>query len=260
MSLIVLAAAAGSPGVTTTVAALARSWPRDLLIVDADPTGGCGLPITFLHGLTSLPDTMTDLVYAARDQRLGEAVSRAVQPLPDCSARLLPGPRSHAQAVALAELWEPLASELTMLGAGERDVIVDLGRLGLAGSATPVLRAADFTGLLTRCDLTSLAATRQWSDQLRDAAAIAGGAPRCALIAVGPAHPYQPREISDALGLPVLGKLRHDARAGALAGRIGSRISSGWTRDVAALGEAIRRQMAENEAILRPATLAGAPR
>ena len=40
MALIVLTSAAGSPGVTTTAVGLALTWPRPVLLVEADPTGG----------------------------------------------------------------------------------------------------------------------------------------------------------------------------------------------------------------------------
>ena len=43
MAVIALASASGSPGVTTTALGLALLWPRPVLLVEADPTGGSGL-------------------------------------------------------------------------------------------------------------------------------------------------------------------------------------------------------------------------
>ena len=42
MAVIALASASGSPGVTTTALGLALLWPRPVLLVEADPTGGSG--------------------------------------------------------------------------------------------------------------------------------------------------------------------------------------------------------------------------
>ena len=40
MAVIVLVSASGSPGVTTAAVGLALSWPRPVLLVEADPTAG----------------------------------------------------------------------------------------------------------------------------------------------------------------------------------------------------------------------------
>ena len=42
MAIVCLASASGSPGVTTTAVGMAFSWPRPVLLVEADPTGGSG--------------------------------------------------------------------------------------------------------------------------------------------------------------------------------------------------------------------------
>ena len=43
MAVVALASASGSPGVTTTALGLALLWPRPVLLVEADPTGGSRL-------------------------------------------------------------------------------------------------------------------------------------------------------------------------------------------------------------------------
>ncbi|MCP5854114.1 hypothetical protein NL323_29700, partial [Klebsiella pneumoniae] len=40
MSLIVLGAAKGAPGVTTAAVALAAVWPRSAVVAECDPSGG----------------------------------------------------------------------------------------------------------------------------------------------------------------------------------------------------------------------------
>jgi hypothetical protein len=61
MSLIVLASASGSPGVTTTALGLALTWPRPVLLVEADPTGGSAVAAGYLRGQLVPPEAMLDL-------------------------------------------------------------------------------------------------------------------------------------------------------------------------------------------------------
>ncbi|MCB0909871.1 MAG: hypothetical protein KDB63_22470, partial [Nocardioidaceae bacterium] len=51
MAVVALASASGSPGVTTTSLGLALAWPRPVLLVEADPTGGSGILAGFFRGL-----------------------------------------------------------------------------------------------------------------------------------------------------------------------------------------------------------------
>ena len=50
MAVIALTSASGSPGVTTTALGLALLWPRPVLLVEADPTGGSGLLAGYFRG------------------------------------------------------------------------------------------------------------------------------------------------------------------------------------------------------------------
>ena len=43
MAVVCLTSASGSPGVTATAVGLAFCWPRPVLLVEADPTGGSGI-------------------------------------------------------------------------------------------------------------------------------------------------------------------------------------------------------------------------
>ena len=61
------------------------------------------------------------------------------RPSADPERLLVAGTRTHAQAAALRDVWEPLAVALGELEANGQDVIVDAGRLGLAGSPQPLL-------------------------------------------------------------------------------------------------------------------------
>src|SRR6188472_228780 len=134
MALIVLASAAGSPGVTTTAVGLALSWPRPVLLVEADPTGGSAILAGYFRGGTAHPAGLIDLAWADRQGSLAAALPGLTLPIPDSQASLLPGIRAHGQSRSLTGLWESLISTLKGLEQTGQDVIVDAGRLGLTGS------------------------------------------------------------------------------------------------------------------------------
>ena len=52
MAIVCLTSGSGSPGVTTTAVGMAFSWPRPVLLAEADPTGGSGVLAGFLRGTT----------------------------------------------------------------------------------------------------------------------------------------------------------------------------------------------------------------
>ena len=66
MAVIALTSASGSPGVTTTALGLALSWPRPVLLVEADPTGASGLLAGYFRGAryyeSGLPGRTSDRV------------------------------------------------------------------------------------------------------------------------------------------------------------------------------------------------------
>ena len=66
MALIVLTSASGSPGVTTTALALALTWRRPALLVEADPTGGSAVLAGYFRGRAAPTDSLIDLAFAHR--------------------------------------------------------------------------------------------------------------------------------------------------------------------------------------------------
>ena len=137
MAIVCLASASGSPGVTTAAVGMAFSWPRPVLLVEADPTGGSGVLPGFLRGTTPYDAGLIEL--ALSPLGTADALRDVVRPLsPNVS--LVAGIRSHAQATALRDVWDPLVAALRDLDDSGQDVIVDGGRLGLVGSPTAVAR------------------------------------------------------------------------------------------------------------------------
>ena len=135
MAIITLVSASGSPGVSTTALGLGLAWPRPVVLVEADPTGGSSFLAGFYQG-QSHPG-LVELMMANQQRLLTEALPRLLLRVPDTELRVLPGLRSHVQAAAVRELWGPLLTELHALG-DDTDVIVDAGRLGLGGLAGTV--------------------------------------------------------------------------------------------------------------------------
>ena len=150
MAVIALASASGSPGVTTTALGLALLWPRPVLLVEADPTGGSGLLAGYFRGTREYDGGLIELALTASN--LSDALADVARPIEGTTVSFVAGTRSHTQASALRDLWAPLAETLGELESTGQDVIVDAGRLGLHGSPEPLLDAADLTLLVSRHD------------------------------------------------------------------------------------------------------------
>lgn len=210
MAVICLTSASGSPGVTTTAVGLAFCWPRPVLLIEADPTGGSGILAGFMKGTTPYDAGLVEL--ALSPLSTADALRDVVRPLsPNVS--LVAGTRTHAQAAALRDVWEPLGSALRDLEASGQDVIVDAGRLGLTGSPQQLLDSADATLLVTRANLPAISAARSWAETAR-APGTAWRHP--GLLLIGEGQPYRDTEVSKVLGMPVVADLPDDPAAAAV--------------------------------------------
>jgi hypothetical protein len=209
MAVICLTSASGSPGVTTTSVGLAFCWPRPVLLVEADPTGGSGILAGFLKGTTPYDAGLVEL--ALSPLGAADALREVVRPLSP-SVSLAAGTRTHAQAAALRDVWAPLGVALGELEANGQDVIVDAGRLGLMGSPQPLLDSADVTMLVTRATLPSISAARSWAETARQPT----GWRHPGLLLIGEGQPYRDTEVSKVLGMPVVADLPDDPAAAAV--------------------------------------------
>lgn len=206
MAVIAMTSASASPGVTTTALGLALLWPRPVLVIEADPTGGSGLLAGYFRGSREYESGVIEL--ALTSLNLADALADVAQPIEAGSqVSFIAGTRSHTQASALRDLWEPLSGALSELESTGQDVIVDAGRLGLVGAPEPLLAGADLTLLVTRSDLPAISAARSWAD------AASRGRLRwqhAGLLVVGPGQPYSDREVARVLGLPMVAALADD--------------------------------------------------
>jgi hypothetical protein len=177
--LIELASIKGAPGVTSTALVLAAVWPRPVVLVEADPTGG---DLTYRCRMAPAPNPesrhgLVALVAAVRATRpqpaptwpateppssaaspaaaggpMDEVLWRATEELA-CGVRAVLGVRSAAQARGLAGTWPTLARALSL---AEVDVILDLGRLDPNGPLVSVAAAADELLIVASATLDSV--------------------------------------------------------------------------------------------------------
>ena len=67
MAIIALTAGSGSPGVSTTTVGLALCWPRPVVLVEADPTGGSGILAGYFQGQVAHDGGLIELAMAQRE-------------------------------------------------------------------------------------------------------------------------------------------------------------------------------------------------
>lgn len=203
MTVIALTSASGSPGVTTTAVGLALSWPRPVLLVEADPTGSSGVLAGYFRGTRKHDVGLVELALAP--VAVADALRDVVTPLNGEHAWFVAGTRAPSQAGSLAPIWAPLAEALADLDEHGQDVIVDAGRLGLAGSPAPLLETADLTLLLTRSHLPALATARACAGGVSGSRGWRNGG----VLLVGEGQPYTHREVAKVLDLPVIATLTY---------------------------------------------------
>lgn len=213
MAVVALASASGSPGVTTTALGMALLWPRPVLLVEADPTGGSGLLAGYFRGTTEYVSGMIELALASS---IGDALADVARPIEGTQVSYVAGTRSHTQAGALHDLWPPLAEALADLESTGQDVIVDAGRLGLAGSPDALLENAELALLVSHTTLPALSGLRSWAESMRRPAL---DWHQAAALLVGEGQPYSAREVSTVVNLPVVASLADDPDSAAVFSR-----------------------------------------
>lgn len=182
--LISIASVKGSPGVTSIALALASVWPRPVVLLEADPSGGdlayrCkavnGGAVAANRGLLQLAAAVRGGVPGA-----GVVVDEA-QPLA-CGVNLIQGVTRAGQARAFSGLWPTIASACVD---SHVDVIADLGRLDRTSPVMPL--AEHSTHLLTvgSATLESVMHLREDVQDLMGALAKAVAIPVCPVL-VGP--------------------------------------------------------------------------
>ena len=210
-----LTSCSGSPGVTTLAVGLALTWPRPVLLVDADPGASQAVLAGYLTGRSAGGKGLLRVAEAHRDRRdLREAVVDQCLTLSDGDGdrRLfLPGFTRPGSAAHFAGVWDDLADTFDRLGDVDLDVVVDAGRLGPLGLPPALLERSALTVVLLGSSLRSVLAARVQLPVLAESQRTgAGTGGRTGLVVVDEGHPYRAAEIGKALGTEVVARLPHD--------------------------------------------------
>ncbi len=206
MTVLAFTSVRGAPGVTTTALVAALTWPRPVLLIEADVAGSSSIKAGHLRGEVGHELGLINLALAHRNGALSlGTLRRQTIALTDEGARLaLPGLATKAQAASLTDdFWATLASLLRNVTLHGVDVLVDGGRLGMRHGPDALLRAADLLAVVCRTALDDLVAVRSNVDQLPDGAGDGTVLDRHGLVLVGEGRPHRAGEAAEATTLPV---------------------------------------------------------
>lgn len=238
MSVIAVAAAKSSPGVSTVAELVVQLRPGDrrCVLLDCDPAGGDWL----LRPGAAREPGLVSLATAGRRDLVGEELLRHLQRFGE-GLEVLVGPAAGRQAWgALELLGDRLVAHLLQLEA--IDAVVDCGALSPASPALPVVRGAELVILVSRPTARGVVHLAPWVEQL-----VAEGVDVVVALVEGPGTGHEPSyrsdEVADALGVEVVGALVHDpstaARLGGDPGRLGRIKDSPLVRSAAPVAEAV---------------------
>jgi len=208
MAVFALVSGKGSPGVTTTMVALTRSWHsatgREALGLDLDPHGG-DVAAGVLLG--SAP-TGTGVLALATDRtdQPSQAVRIASILVTDGGCRLLPGVPDAARAGAIPLAWDRVVAALPDLNESGVDLLIDGGRLTGMAPSPAWLPRVDHTLLLVRPSLP-------WVTSAHRLASAWPADKPLALVVVDAPSPYSAGEVARAVGRPLVEVLPFDPRA-----------------------------------------------
>jgi len=217
MTVIAVGAAKGSPGVTTTVLALAARWPdhREPLVIEADPSGGDLVArLTSLmvedDGLHESPSTV-QLAAASRSGVSARLLLEHLQRLPGPGeVRALVAPAGPFAATTAIEALSTGGLSRCLTALATVDTLVDVGRVDPGSSTLPLLRSADRFVLVVRPSLESVLHTRDLVASLRSLGR------RASVLVIGD-RPYAPDDVAEAVDADELVGVLPDDPVGAMA-------------------------------------------
>jgi hypothetical protein len=221
VAILLLTSAGGSPGVTTLAVGLSLTWPRPVLLVDADPGAHQAVLAGFLAGRSAGGKGLLRVAEAHRDRRpLREVVidqTIALSEEGQIQRRFLPGFTKPGSAAHFVSVWEELAETFDGLAEVDIDVIIDCGRLSTTGLPAPLVERSAVTALMLQSNLRAIMSARTHLPTLRDHARLGqNDHGQLGLIIRGQGLPYGRGEISKTLGVPVLADIASDPQQSAI--------------------------------------------
>jgi hypothetical protein len=239
VSVLVAVSAKGSPGVSTSLLALALGWPSPVLLVEADPAGS-GVRAGVLGA--SVPASGHGVLECALAARRGAADLHAFcWSLGEAQhAWVLPGLSDPAHLPSLASAWPFFARALSDVR--DRDVLVDAGRVTTDDVPAELLAVADALVVMLRPTLVGVDRAKPLVRRYTEL--LAGSRTEVLVLPVGPGH-YSHREVTHSFEVGSAGGLPNDAvAAGALAvGDIARFTRRPLARETRALAGALQERM-----------------
>jgi hypothetical protein len=233
----VLCAASGAPGTSITALGLTLTWPRDVLLVDADRTPSQAVLAGYLRGASAHDRGLPGVLQAHRERRsLVDVLPALSLPLPEPPARVprgadaappvtrrfLPGFVNLGTIDVFEGVWRDVG---LALAESPFDAIVDAGRIGSRGLPRGLVETASQVAVVCRTTLPSLAALRLYLGLLTEQ--VPPG--RLGLLLVGPGRPYRAAEVAEQFGVPVWSEIAWQPAAAAELAE-GQPLSPRWRR------------------------------
>ena len=208
--IIGMVSAKGSPGVTTSALAVASTWPRPVVVVEADPFGGdvrAGLGGGEWPPGTGLMELIVDL----RSLAPHAAVRRQAHQFAPHAPAVVAGLGRAGQAASVP--WDRLATALKSAGC---DAVADCGRFAPTDGVVPLLAACDVVIVVCRSSLRAVRAAARLVPVIQSGVGAGPLDPRVSLLVIAPGAPYPAADIAQCCRLPLLGDLPDDARSAAV--------------------------------------------
>lgn len=212
--LVVFGALRSSPGVTTSVLAIA-SCLEGAAVVEADWDGGV---LATRLGIAREPG-LTSLAAAARTSPDVDLADHGHQ-IAGGGTLVVPGPASADSAIGV---WTSVGRRLTEVvvdSSARRPVLVDAGRLSPLSPVRGLVERADRLVVVARPEVEELHALNTRIGDLRTATR-----DRISVLLVGD-RPYRPADVASQLGVDVVGFLADDRRAAEAISGHGRAVSS----------------------------------
>lgn len=220
MTTLLLCSAAGAPGVTVTALGLTLTWPRGVLLVDADRTPSQAVLAGYLRGASAHGLGLPGVLQAHRERRdltdalLAQSIVLPEPPTPGplgpdpIGRRFVPGFANLGSIDVFGGIWHDFGSAIRR---ADFDTIVDAGRIGHRGLPTDLAEASDRIGVVCRSSLVSLAALRLYLAPLVEQLP----PDRVGLVLVGAGRPYRAKEVEEQFGVGVIAEIAWEPSAAA---------------------------------------------
>lgn len=263
MSSVSITSLGTSPGVTTTVLALAAQWTRNVIVVEADVSKPASIVTGYMQGSLGSEAGLMGLAQASLTQRLvaqdiwdfaiplHPRPAEAPEELDKWLLANLPGTRA---ARGSTTFWSELMIPLTQLGREGTDTLIDLGRAEIEHGRTELITTTDHLLVTVRSDLTSVAAAKEHLPGILSARAAAGMPETTSLLILDDAtQKITPREITKYLGLEVTGRMPYHPKAAAhyaAGASVSSRTMRSYIAAATATASALQARLRDRRALL----------